>query len=226
VSRVEKTVEVDVPVRTAYNQWTQFEEFPRFMEGVEQVRQLDDTHLHWVANVAGRRKEWDARIVEQIPDQIIAWKTEDGAENGGTVRFFPEGANRSRVMVVLNHDPENVVERVGSALGFASGQIEDDLKRFKEFIESRGTETGAWRGQVQPGGQTTPAGSGSFPGADATAQAGGMGTPQTTAQTVVGQREPLPPLTPDEPHTGSSPAGGEPGRFPARGSGGQPGGVG
>jgi uncharacterized membrane protein len=154
---VEKNIEVNVPLSTAYNQWTQFEEFPKFMEGVESVQQLDDTRLRWVAEVAGQRKEWEARITEQIPDQIIAWKAESGAWNGGTVRFESAGADKTRVTVRFEYDPDGVVEKMGDALGFVGRRVDGDLGRFKEFIEGRGTETGAWRGTVGP--QATSAGS-------------------------------------------------------------------
>lgn len=145
---VEKSIETDVPVRTAYNQWTQFEEFPRFMEGVESVTQLDDTRLHWVAEIAGKRKEWDARITRQEPDQGISWKSESGAMNAGTVTFAPLGDSRTRITLRMEYEPEGAVESTGDALGFVDRQVDGDLKRFKEFIESRGVETGAWRGQV------------------------------------------------------------------------------
>lgn len=145
---VEKHVDIDVPVRTAYNQWTQFEEFPRFMEGVESVRQLDDTRLHWVANVGGERKEWDARITEQIPDRHIAWRSEGGEYTSGAVSFQPLASNRTRVTVQLNYEPEGVTEKLGDMLGFVSRRVEGDLERFKGFIETRGHETGSWRGTV------------------------------------------------------------------------------
>ncbi len=142
----QKSIVVDRPVTTVYNQWTQFEEFPQFMEGVEQVTQLDDRRLHWVAEIAGTRREWDAEIVDQEPDRRIAWRSLDGTPNGGVVTFQPEG-NGTRVSLDLNVEPQGVVEQIGDKLGFVSKQAEGDLKRFKEFIESRGTETGAWRGQ-------------------------------------------------------------------------------
>lgn len=148
MSKVEKAIEVDVPVRTAYNQWTQFEEFPRFMEGIEEVRQISDTRLHWKANIAGKVKEWDAEITQQIPDQRIAWASINGADNAGTVTFEPIDPTHTRVHLEMVYDPEGLVEKVGDALGLASGRISGDLKRFKEFIESRGIETGAWRGAV------------------------------------------------------------------------------
>lgn len=154
---VEKSIEVNVPATTAYNQWTQFEDFPRFMEGVKEVRQLDDTHLHWHAEVAGKDKEWDAQITEQIPDKRIAWRSISGAPNGGVVTFHRIDDNTSRIMVQMDYEPEGVVENVGDALGVFSRRVEGDLERFKDFIESRGQETGAWRGQVnQPGSIQQP----------------------------------------------------------------------
>ncbi len=149
MATIEGSIAVEVPVRTAYNQWTQFEEFPRFMEGVERVEQLDDTHLHWVANVAGRRKEWNARITEQRPDERVAWTSEGGARNAGVVTFHKITPERTRLMLQLEYEPGDVVESVGDALGFMSTRVKNDLARFKEFIESRGRETGAWRGEVR-----------------------------------------------------------------------------
>jgi uncharacterized membrane protein len=146
---VEKSIELNVPVQTAYNQWTQFEEFPRFMEGVESVKQLDDTRLHWVANVGGERKEWTARITEQIPDQRIAWHSDGGEFTAGEVEFAPLGPNKSRVTVRLHYEPKGVTEKVGDMLGVVSMRVESDLERFKDFIETRGHETGAWRGTVR-----------------------------------------------------------------------------
>ena len=142
----QKSIVVDRPVTTVYNQWTQFEEFPQFMEGVEQVTQLDDKRLHWVAEIAGARREWDAEIVDQVPDRRIAWRSLDGTPNGGVVTFTPEG-DGTRVDLDLDVEPQGVVEKIGDKLGFVSNQAEGDLKRFKQFIESRGAETGAWRGQ-------------------------------------------------------------------------------
>lgn len=145
---IEKSIEVNVPVKTAYNQWTQFEEFPRFMEGVEQVRQTDDKHLHWKASIGGKEKEWDAVITEQIPDQRIAWMSQQGAKNGGIVTFAPAAENKSQLTLRLEYETEGAVEKAGDAIGVVSGRVEGDLQRFKEFIESRGQETGAWRGKV------------------------------------------------------------------------------
>jgi uncharacterized membrane protein len=147
----EKSIEVDVPVRTAYNQWTQFEEFPQFMEGVQKVKQLDDKRLHWHAKVAGKEEQWDATITEQTPDRMVAWRSTSGAPNGGQVTFESLGANRTRVTARMEYEPEGVVEKAGDALGFMDRRVQGDLKRFKEFIEGRGTESGAWRGEIHGG---------------------------------------------------------------------------
>jgi uncharacterized membrane protein len=148
MSTIEQSVEVAVPVRTAYNQWTQFEEFPRFMEGVEKVIQLDDTRLHWAAEVGGKRKEWDAEITEQKPDERIAWRSTDGPWNAGVVTFHHLDDNRCRVMLQLEVEPDSALEKAGDALGVTKRQVAGDMERFKEFIESRGAETGAWRGEI------------------------------------------------------------------------------
>ncbi|MCR1785768.1 SRPBCC family protein [Nocardioides carbamazepini] len=152
MSTIEKSVTVDVPVRTAYDQWTQFETFPSFMEGVEEVRQLDATHLHWRADIAGIRREWDAEIVDQTPDERITWRALDGTKNDGTVSFAPDELGSStRVTLRMEFEPEGIVEKTGDALNIVDRRTEGDLERFKQFIESRGTETGAWRGEVRPG---------------------------------------------------------------------------
>ena len=148
MNTVEKSSGVEVPVRTAYNQWTQFEEFPRFMEGVEQVRQEGDKNTHWRANIAFKEVEWDAEITEQTPDQRVSWRSTSGAHNSGTVSFQPEGDNRTRVTLRLEYEPEGFFENVGEALGLVDSRVEGDLERFKEFIEQRGGETGAWRGEI------------------------------------------------------------------------------
>jgi uncharacterized membrane protein len=148
MSTIEKSIEVNVPVRTTYNQWTQFEEFPRFMEGVKEVTQLDATHLHGKAEIAGQEKEWDAEITEQTPDQRIAWTSRGGAINGGVVTFHRLSDFRSKVMLQLEYAPQGFVENAGDVLGVVSLRVQGDLERFKEFIEKRGRETGAWRGQV------------------------------------------------------------------------------
>ena len=148
MATIETSVELDVPVSTAYNQWTQFEDFPKFMEGIAEVRQVDDTHLHWTADFAGQKREWDAEITEQSPDERIAWRATSGAGNAGVVTFHHLAQNKSKVMLQLEFDPEGFVEQVGDKLGFVRLRTEADLGRFKAFIESRGQETGAWRGEV------------------------------------------------------------------------------
>jgi uncharacterized membrane protein len=148
MSTIMEAIDVHVPVRTAYDQWTQFETFPNFMEGVKSVRQLDDTTLEWVADVAGREKRWKATITEQAPDQRIAWTSTQGAHNAGVVTFHRIDDGTSRVTLQLDVDPEGPVENVGDALGLVTRQVKGDMERFKDFIEARGTETGAWRGEV------------------------------------------------------------------------------
>ncbi|HZR83883.1 MAG TPA: SRPBCC family protein [Candidatus Binatia bacterium] len=149
MSTLEKHIDVQVPVETAYNQWTQFETFPEFMEGVMEVHQLDDERLHWKANVGGKEKEWDARITEQIPDKRIAWRNIDGPTNAGVVTFHRLAPSQTRVMLQLEYEPEGLVENVGDMVGIVSSRIQGDLERFKGFIESRGNETGAWRGKIE-----------------------------------------------------------------------------
>ncbi|MGH8833421.1 MAG: SRPBCC family protein [Actinomycetes bacterium] len=146
---VDKSIEVNVPVRAAYNQWTQFEEFPKFMDGVEEVRQIDDKTLHWAAEIAGVRREWEATILEQVPDRRIAWIAVDGKTNAGAVEFEPLGPDRTLVRLHLAYEPEGFVEQAGDKLNIVDRQVESDLKRFKGFIENLGSETGAWRGSIQ-----------------------------------------------------------------------------
>jgi len=148
MSTIEKSIEVNVPVRIAYNQWTQFEQFPRFMEGVKEVTQLDPKRLHWKAEIAGLEKEWTAEITEQTPDQRIAWTSRSGATNGGVVTFHRLSDDKSKVMLQLDYNPQGFVENLGGTLGIVSLRVQGDLERFKKFIEMRGHETGAWRGQV------------------------------------------------------------------------------
>jgi uncharacterized membrane protein len=149
MSVIEKSIEIEVPVTTAYNQWTQFEEFPKFMEGVKEVKQVDDTHLRWKADIGGKEKEWDAEITEQIPDNRIAWRSRDGAMNAGAVSFHRLSDSKSKVMLQMEYDPQGVVENVGDAVGVVSQRVLGDLERFKRYIESRRQETGAWRGTVK-----------------------------------------------------------------------------
>ena len=147
MERIEKTIEIDRPVRTVYNQWTQFEEFPRFMDGVKEVKQLDDTHVHWHAEMFGKDKEWDAEITEQVPDQKIGWRSISGdAPNAGVVRFEPIGPDRTLVRLVMAYEPQGATESVGDALGLMSSRVEKSVKQFKKYIESRGVEDG----QPQP----------------------------------------------------------------------------
>jgi uncharacterized membrane protein len=145
---IEKSIDVDVPVRAAYNQWTQFEEFPRFMEGVKSVRQLDDKRLHWHAEIFGKDLEWNALITEQMVETYIGWRSTSGPKNAGTVSFQPQGAHRTHITLRMEYEPEGAVETLGDWLGLLSARIEGDLRRFKEFMEKRGVETGAWRGEI------------------------------------------------------------------------------
>jgi len=150
MASIEESVEVEVPVRTAYNQWTQFEEFPQFMEGVEQVKQLDDTTTQWIAEVGGKRREFIAKITEQTPDQRIAWTSQDGPEHAGVVTFHRIDDDVTRVMLQLDYEPEGLAEKAGDALGLVKRRVTGDLERFKALVEERGSgnETGAWRGEV------------------------------------------------------------------------------
>jgi uncharacterized membrane protein len=151
VATLQETIEVDVPVSTAYNQWTQFESFPEFMKGVESVEQIDETSLHFRTDIAGVRREYNAQITEQLPDRRIAWVSTDKPRNAGEVTFESLGPEQSRVTVAVEWEPEGLVEKAGSAVGAVSHRISADLKRFKHFIESRGIETGAWRSAVDHG---------------------------------------------------------------------------
>ena len=151
MERIQKSIEVDPPLHQVYNQWTQFEELPRFMEGVKEVKQLDDTRLHWVAEIAGKEKKWTAKIIEQIPDHRIAWASESGVYTSGVVSFQVVGPDRTCVTLEISYDPKGFVENAGDAIGVVSRRIENDLERFKEFIENRGQETGGWRGTIREG---------------------------------------------------------------------------
>ncbi|MEU9521700.1 SRPBCC family protein [Streptomyces sp. NPDC048224] len=149
MSQVEESVEVDVPVHTAYNQWTQFETFPEFMGGVERIEQRSDTLTHWTTSVGGVKREFDARITEQVPDERVAWTTVEGeARQAGVVTFHRLDEARTKVMLQMEFDPDGLAETVGDKLGLVRKQVTGDLGRFKTFIEKRGQETGAWRGQV------------------------------------------------------------------------------
>ena len=151
MSQIIEKLEVDVPVRVAYDQWTQFESFPKFMEGVERVVQVDDTTLEWTASIAGKVKHWRAEITEQRPDEVVAWRSTEGARNDGAVTFESLGPDRTRLELQLDVEPEGVIEKAGDALGVVEGRVRGDLERFKAFVESRGQATGAWRGKVDDG---------------------------------------------------------------------------
>ena len=192
-TQVDKSIEVAVPVRTAYDQWTQFEEFPQFMGGVNEVRQLDDRRLHWVAEIAGVRREWEAEVIEQVPDQKVAWAATDGATNAGAVFFRPIGDSRTEVRLHLEYEPEGVVETVGDKLNIVGKQAESDLQKFKAYIESRGAQSGGWRGEVE-GTVGTPdieaaeetRGDSGKAGVSGKAVATGLGVAAAAAATVAG----------------------------------------
>jgi uncharacterized membrane protein len=148
VGDITQSVDVDVPVRTAYNQWTQFEEFPRFMEGVESIEQIDDRRLRWKVDIAGIDREFEAEITEQTPDQRVAWRSRTGVDQGGVVTFHALDDDHTRVTLQMTLEPEGVAEQVADKMGVVSARTKGDLKRFKEFIEDRGAETGAWRGEI------------------------------------------------------------------------------
>jgi uncharacterized membrane protein len=151
--KIEDSIEVQVPVREAYNQWTQFEEFPEFMEGIQSVQQLDDTHVHWVAEIRGESRAWTTEITEQQPDKKVAWKTIEGeVKNDGVVTFEPVAGGQTRVNVQMDVESESSAENVlGGLLGIVKSQVRGDLERFKQLIENREEETGAWRGEVREG---------------------------------------------------------------------------
>jgi uncharacterized membrane protein len=148
MASVTQSIDVDVDVTTAYNQWTQFESFPKFMDGVEQIKQTDDTHLHWKTSVGGVTREFDTEITEQHPDERVAWKSTDGTTHAGVVTFHKLNDQTSRVTAQIDWQPEGLVEKAGAALGVDDHRVKGDLKRFKSFIEQRGAETGEWRGDV------------------------------------------------------------------------------
>lgn len=148
MTSVTESVDVDVDISTVYNQWTQFESFPEFMNGVDSIRQVDDTHTHWTTSIGGVDREFDTEITEQHPDERVAWKSTDGTSHAGVVTFHRLGDHQTRVTAQIDWQPESVVEKVGAALGVDDRQVESDLRRFKAFIEQRDAETGAWRGNV------------------------------------------------------------------------------
>jgi len=177
-TKVEKSVVVDVPVETAYNQWTQFEEFPHFMSGIAEIRQLDDTTLRWVADIAGVKREWTAKILEQVPNVKVAWAATEGATNAGAVYFSSAGASQTSVRLELEYEPEGVVENVADKVGLVGRRVEGDLNKFKSFIEDAGYASGAWRGTVP--------GSGATPGVEAAASSqGDSGSAGISAKTIV-----------------------------------------
>jgi uncharacterized membrane protein len=151
MEKIEQSIEIDAPVTTVYNQWTQFEEFPHFMEGVREVRQIDDKRLHWRAEIGGKEKEWDAEIFRQVPDQLIAWRSISGVRTEGEVRFDKATDGKTRVTLNMRWEPDTAAEKAGDLVGIVSARVRGDLRRFKDFIESRGRETGAWRGEIHAG---------------------------------------------------------------------------
>jgi uncharacterized membrane protein len=151
MSKIHESIDVDVPVRIAYDQWTQFETFPRFMDGVKRVQQLDDTTLEWTAEINGIERSWRADITEQEPDRVIAWRSTSGARNDGRVSFDSLDGDRTRATLELDVEPVDPIEKAGDVLGFVKRQVEGDLRRFKVYIEARGTPTGGWRGEVDGG---------------------------------------------------------------------------
>jgi uncharacterized membrane protein len=179
MSTTTESIEVEVPISTAYNQWTQFEDFPEFMAGVMEVRQLDDTHLHWHAKIAGKHEEWDSEITEQTPDRVIAWRSTSGVHNAGKVSFQKLSENRTCVELRIDYEPRGLTEKIGDAMGAVSMRAHGNLKRFKAFIEGRGKETGAWRGSVGGGQERSGSGSSSGIGGGAgrgIGSSGGAGT--------------------------------------------------
>ena len=191
------TIEVNAPLRAVYNQWTQFEEFPRFMEGVEEVRQEGEKRLFWRAKIGGKVKEWEAEITSQVPDQKISWQSVDGSPNSGTITFEELGPDRTLVTATIEYEPEGFLEKTGDALGIPSGRVEGDLRRFRDYIEERGRETGGWRGQI---GQTAPAELGSrseslaevsrgAAGAEGVVESGSIEVPLSEEQVKVGKQK-------------------------------------
>lgn len=162
MARIQKDIVVDVSVEVAYDQWTQFESFPKFMEGVKEVVQLDEKTLRWTAQIGPKVEEWDAEIIEQTPNKIIAWRSTTGTPNAGTVRYEPAGDGKTRVSLEISYEPRDATEKVGDALGVLDRRVSGDLGRFKEFIEKRQVPTGAWRGEIH-GGKVKPGTSGSSP---------------------------------------------------------------
>ncbi len=154
MTNITESIDVEAPLSTVYNQWTQFEEFPQFMEGIEEIRQLDDVTLHWKASIAGKSHEWQAKITEQHPDERVAWTAVDGKTNAGVVTVHRLSDTTTRVTVQMDWQPEGLVEKVGDKLGFDERRVKGDLARFKKLVEERGAASGGWRGDV-PAGSTT-----------------------------------------------------------------------
>jgi hypothetical protein len=207
VTAVEKSVDVKVPVRTAYNQWTQFESFPSFMTGVEEIRQVTPTRTHWVTRIGGVTREFDTEITEQHPDERVAWRSVDRPTHGGVVTFHRLSNDTTRVNLQMEYHPDTVAEKVGTVIGSVQRRIEGDLERFKKFIETRGQETGAWRGDVsappQSGTSAQPQ-SGTFPQSGTSAQSGTFPQSGTSTQRESGASSPRHDQTggiadPDEP---------------------------
>ncbi len=155
MERIQEDIEVRCPVRTAYDQWTQFEEFPRFMDGVKEVKQLDDTHVHWRGEIWGRERTWDAEITEQVPDLLIAWRSTSGPPNAGEVRFEPISPEHTRIYLTMSYEPEGAIENLADTLGIIKRRVRRTVEEFKRFIESRGEATGAWREEVHAGGKSS-----------------------------------------------------------------------
>lgn len=160
--RVQESIVVEAPLRAVYNQWTQFESYPQFMDGVQEVTQLDDRRLRWKASIGGRDAEWEAEIQEQVPDEKIIWRSTEGDTNAGLVSFTEVEPMRTEVHLEMSYEPEGLVENVGDALGLVERRVKGDLERFRDFIEERGRETGGWRGELEnpsaPGGHTSGVG--------------------------------------------------------------------
>ena len=153
MSVIEQSIEINVPVKTAYNQWTQFEEFPNFMEGVEEVRQIDDRHNHWTTKIGGVRREFDTEIVDQLPDERITWRATGGdTRQKGTVTFQKVDEAHTRVKLVMDVETSGAAEKAADMTGMIDRRVKGDMRRFKDYVEHRGGETGAWRGRIQPGG--------------------------------------------------------------------------
>lgn len=195
-TKVEKSILVNVPISVAYNQWTQFEEFPHFMGGVKKVTQLGDDRLHWVAEIAGVKREWEARVLDQVPDQKVSWAATSGATNAGAVTFEDVGGGQTSVHLSLEYEPEGLVEKVGDKLNVVENQAERDLERFKAFIEDEGYATGAWRGSIGTGTAGTPGveaaaasrGDSGHAGISGKAAAAGLGVAAAAAAAVVAGR--------------------------------------